>query len=150
MSDLIRFGIAMDKPLLDDLDQIAAQRGANRSEVIRDLVRAEVARAKVQADVPAVGSLIFVYDHHVRDLTEKLTELQHELGDRVVCSLHIHLDRHNCMEVVALRGHSRDLRQQAEKILATRGVVQGALHIVPEGVGGNAHHHDLDRKRRTK
>ncbi len=150
MSDLIRFGIAMEKPLLDDLDQIAAQRGANRSEVIRDLVRAEVARTKVQAGVPAVGSLIFVYDHHVRDLTEKLTELQHDLGDRVVCSLHIHLDHHHCMEVVALRGHSRDLQQQAEKILATRGVVQGALHIVPEGVSRHLHHHGAGRKRRTK
>jgi len=150
MRDLIRFGIAMEKPLLDDLDEIAGQRGANRSEVIRALVRAEVARTKAQAGVPAVGSLIFVYDHHVCDLTEKLTDLQHDLGDRVVCSLHIHLDHHNCMVVVALRGNSRDVQVQAEKLLATRGVVQGALHIVPEGVGRTHQHHEEGRKEERK
>jgi len=139
MTELNRFGIAMEKSLIADLDEIAARRGANRSEVVRDLVRAEVARTRAQEGVPAVGSLIFVYDHHVRDLTERLNELQHELGERVLCSLHIHLDHHNCMEVVVLRGNSRELQIESERLLATRGVVHGALHIVPEDLSGHGH-----------
>lgn len=130
----------MERSLLAELDELAAQRGANRSEVIRDLVRAEVARTKTQKGVPAVGTLIFVYDHHVRDLTERLTQLQHDLGERVLCSLHIHLDHHNCLEVVVLRGDSHELRVQADRLLATRGVVQGTLHIVPENPEEHAHH----------
>lgn len=134
MTDLVRFGVAMEASLLNNLDALAERRGVNRSEVIRDLVRAEVARALVQANTPAVASLHIVYDHHIPDLTEKLTEVQHSLGDRVQCSLHIHLDAHHCMEVIILRGPSHELSSLSEKLLATRGVIQGGLQLVPVGL----------------
>ena len=81
---LVRFGVAMEAPLLRAFDALVKQRGSTRSEVLRDLVRAEVTRAQVAAGAPAVAALTVVYDHHVRDLTERLTELQHALGDKAV------------------------------------------------------------------
>lgn len=131
-SELVRFGVAMEDDLLVSLDRLVAERGATRSEVLRDLVRAEVGRARVRADVPAVGVLTLVFDHHVRDLTEKLTEFQHDLGDRVRATLHVHLDHDNCLEVIVMRGGSRELQEVANRLLATRGVSHGGFELVPE------------------
>jgi CopG family transcriptional regulator, nickel-responsive regulator len=153
--ELVRFGVAMDRALLGELDAIVESRGVTRSEVLRDLVRAEVVRARIGEDVPAVASLTLVYDHHVRELTEKLNALQHELGDRVRSTLHVHLDEHRCLEVVVLRGRSSELQRFAQRILATRGVTHGALEIVsddssssrdrPSRTRSHAHSHDALR-----
>jgi CopG family nickel-responsive transcriptional regulator len=132
MSDLVRFGVAMERPLLEDFDALVTLRGVTRSELLRDLVRAEVARTQVAQGVPAVASLTLVYDHHVRDLTEKLTEMQHDLGERVTSTLHVHLDHHHCLEVIILRGRSDELQRIAERLLATRGVTHGGIQIVTE------------------
>ncbi len=129
-TDLVRFGVAMDAGLLEELDGLVADRASSRSEVIRDLVRAEVARSKVRAGAAAVGSLTLVYNHHVRDLADKLTEIQHELGDRVRATMHIHLDHDNCLEVVVMSGRSDELRSASERILATRGVTHGGLELI--------------------
>ena len=80
------------------------ERGVTRSELLRDLVRGEVVRAQVQRGVPAFAALTLVYDHHVRDLSEKLTELQHQLGDDVRAALHVHLSHDLCLEVVVMHG----------------------------------------------
>jgi len=141
-TDLVRFGVAMDRPLLEHLDVIVGDRGVTRSELLRDLVRAEVVRAQVQKGVPAFASLTLVYDHHVRDLTEKLTEVQHELGDRVRSTLHVHLDHDRCLEVIVLRGRSDELQRIANRLLATRGVKHGGIEIVTDlGEPDHAHPH---------
>jgi CopG family nickel-responsive transcriptional regulator len=149
---LVRFGVAMERSLLEDLDAVVEARGVTRSEVLRDLVRAEVVRARVARGVPAVATLTLVYDHHVRELTEKLTELQHQLGEQVRSTLHIHLDAHRCLEVIVLRGRSDELQRFAERLLATRGVTHGGLEIVADewpaarkrGTSNRAggHHHE--------
>jgi CopG family nickel-responsive transcriptional regulator len=139
-TDLVRFGVAMDRPLLEHLDVIVGERGVTRSELLRDLVRAEVVRAQVQRGVPAHATLTLVYDHHVRDLTEKLTLIQHELGDRVRSTLHIHLDRHRCLEVIVLRGRSDELQRIAQRLLATRGVKHGGIEIVTDASKGEPEH----------
>jgi CopG family nickel-responsive transcriptional regulator len=77
-----------------------------------------------------VATLTIVYDHHVRDLTEKLTELQHELGELVRSTLHVHISHDNCLEVLILRGKSDELAALADRILATRGVKQGGIEII--------------------
>jgi CopG family nickel-responsive transcriptional regulator len=130
--DLVRFGVAMDRDLLGEFDAIAEARGVTRSEVLRDLVRAEVGRARVARGVPAVGTLTIVYDHHVRELTKRLTEFQHELGDQVRSTLHIHIDENRCLEVIVLRGRSDRLQRVADRLLATRGVTHGGLELVAE------------------
>ncbi len=141
----------MERPLLDHLDVIATDRGVTRSEILRDLVRAEVVRTQVRSRVPAVAALTLVYDHHVRDLTERLTEIQHDLGERVRSTMHVHLDHDRCLEVIILRGRSDELQSIAEKLLATRGVKQGGIEIItqldPESGG---HDHAPKKKRRDR
>jgi CopG family transcriptional regulator, nickel-responsive regulator len=143
--ELVRFGVAMDQSLLSDFDAIVEARGVKRSEVLRDLVRAEVVRARVAKGVPAVATLTLVYDHHVRELTERLTEFQHRLGEQVRATLHIHLDENRCLEVIVLRGRSDELRTVAERLLATRGVTHGGLEIVTDesrpSLRGRSHAH---------
>lgn len=130
---LARFGIAMGAGLLEDLDALVAERGGTRSELVRDLVRAEVTRARVREGAHAVAALTMVYDHHVRDLTEKLTEFQHALGERVRATLHVHLDHDNCLEVIVMQGQSLELRRAAERLLATRGVKHGGVEVIAHG-----------------
>ena len=79
-----------------------------------------------------MASLTLVYDHHVRDLTEKLNAIQHELGDSVTSSLHVHLDASHCMEVIIMRGRSDELQRVAERLLATRGVTHGGIQLVAD------------------
>ena len=133
--NLVRFGVAIDAPLLGELDVLVAERGCTRSELFRDLARAEIGRAKVPRGVDAVGALTLVYDHHVRDLPEKLTELQHELGEEVRASLHVHLSHDLCLEVIVVRGKSDHLQEIANHMLAMRGVKHGGIEIVADAWG---------------
>ena len=137
-ADLVRFGVAIDAPLLKEIDALAGERGCTRSELFRDLARAEIARAKVPRGVDSVAALTLVYDHHVRDLTDKLTELQHDLGDAVRAALHVHLSHDLCMEVVVIRGKSDRLRTVADRMLGMRGVKHGGIELVAD-VFGSAH-----------
>lgn len=131
---LSRFGVAIDTPLLAEFDELVRERGCTRSELFRDLARAEVERAKVATGGDAVASLTIVYDHHVRDLSEKLTDLQHELGDQVRAALHVHLSHDYCLEVIVMRGRAERLQAIANKILATRGVKHGGMEIISDVV----------------
>ena len=137
---LVRFGVAMEQSLLEEFDELVDARGGTRSEALRDLARAAVVRAKVGRPVPAVAALTLVYDHHVRDLTEKLNAVQHELGDEVRSTMHVHLDHHHCLEVIVMNGRSDRLRIVAAKILAMRGVKHGGVEIITD-VGPERHAH---------
>jgi len=138
---LVRFGVAMESSLLEQFDALVEARGATRSEALRDLARAEVTRAKVAKGVEAVATLTLIYDHHVRDLTEKLTELQHDLGDAVRSTLHIHLDHDKCLEIIVMHGRSDVLQQQADRILAIKGVLHGALELFAHAGRRSSHAH---------
>jgi CopG family nickel-responsive transcriptional regulator len=127
---LVRFGVAMEGRLLEDLDALVEERGSTRSEVLRDLVRAEVTKSRVKAGANAVASLTLVYDHHVRDLTERLTAFQHELGEKVNSALHVHLDHDYCLEVIVLKGPADQLRTAGDKLLAIRGVKHGGMELI--------------------
>ena len=127
---LVRFGVAIEGSLLGQLDALAEERGCTRSELLRDLARAAVGRANVPKGVEAVGALTLVYDHHVRDLSRRLTDLQHELGEGVRSALHVHLSHELCLEVVVMRGLSDQLQSIADRILAMRGVKQGGIEII--------------------
>jgi len=131
MSELSRIGVAIDSDLLVKFDSLIEKRGyTNRSEAFRDLIRAEMVRET--SSHPAgrvVGSLTVVYDHHVRLLEEKLTELQHSHTRLIVSLMHVHLDHDNCLEVIALRGPSREVRRFAEALTAIKGVKHAQLAI---------------------
>ncbi len=123
----------MDPTLLVELDAVVKARGSTRSEVLRDLVRAEVAKKRLACGVEAIAALTLVYDHHVRDLAERLTEIQHDMGDRVRSTMHVHLTHHLCLEVIVVSGNSDELEAFAERILATKGVLQGGIEIFALG-----------------
>jgi CopG family transcriptional regulator, nickel-responsive regulator len=130
---LVRFGVAMEASLLRAFDAVVKRRASTRSEVLRDLARAEVTRAEVARGSDAVATVTIVYDHHVRDLTERLMELQHGLGHKVRSTMHVHLDEAHCLEVTILQGPADELHQFAERVFATRGVKHGGIEMIAAG-----------------
>ncbi|PLX80256.1 MAG: nickel-responsive transcriptional regulator NikR [Desulfuromonas sp.] len=129
MAELTRFGISIDQDLLEQFDRLSGQKGyGNRSEAIRDLIRAALVEERErQGDVEAVGTITLVYDHHTRDLSDKLTEHQHSHHDAIVSTLHVHLDHHHCLEVVVVRGKASKVRRLADELIGTKGVKHGKL-----------------------
>lgn len=130
---LVRFGVAMEESLLIELDRVVAARGSTRSEAFRDLARTMVSRSKARAHVEAVAALTLVYDHHVRDLTNTLTEIQHDLGEQVRSTMHVHLTHDLCLEVVVLKGFADELEAAADRILGARGVMHGGIEMCAMG-----------------
>ena len=129
MSDVVRFGVSMDDRILAALDGIVKRRGyANRSEAIRDLVRAEQVRESWEKEKgPVVGTLTLLYDHHVREVNERLVNLQHDHGNLVHSAMHVHLTHRMCLEVIVLRGKPAEVQQLADRLIAARGVKHGRL-----------------------
>jgi CopG family transcriptional regulator, nickel-responsive regulator len=129
MAQLSRIGVSLDSDLLDRFDKFIAGKGYdNRSEAFRDLIRDQlVGTAVVAGTAPVVGTVTLIYDHHTRLLPEKLADLQHEHHEVVIATLHAHLDHDTCLEVVVLRGKSRDVQQLADKLISTKGVRHGRL-----------------------
>lgn len=126
MAGLVRFGIAMEQSLLERFDALIAERGnETRSEALRDLVRKELDQAAWEGGELTVATITIVYDHHVRELTERLTEIQHDHGEYIISALHVHLDHHHCMEVIAAKGPARQLKSMADRLIGCRGVLSG-------------------------
>jgi CopG family nickel-responsive transcriptional regulator len=142
MSELCRVGVAIDSDLLEAFDQLISQRGyTNRSEAVRDLIRAELNQTLIESPTqPVVGALAMVYDHHVRLLAEKLTQAQHEHHDAIVSTLHVHLDHDHCLEIIVLRGPRAEVQAIADRLISTKGVLQGRLTLA--AVEPHPHHHD--------
>ena len=137
MADLARFGISIDERLLKRFDQLITDKGyVNRSEAIRDLIRnALVEEQWARGDEETVGTVTLVYDHHTRDLSDKLTEQQHSHHQAIVSALHIHLDAHHCLEVVVVRGRARAVKRLADELIGTKGVKHGKLVTTTTGAG---------------
>ncbi len=131
MSELSRIGVAIASDLLAKFDSLIDKRGyTNRSEAFRDLIRAELVReTSSHPGGRVVGSLTVVYDHHVRMLEEKLTELQHTHTRLIVSGMHVHLDHDNCLELIALRGPAAEVRRFADTLAAIKGVKHAQLAI---------------------
>lgn len=134
MSQLSRTGVSLDDDLLREFDHLISKRGyANRSEAFRDLIRDALLSEIVESNKPVVGTLTLIYDHHVPNLAQKLTEVQHAAGDMVLAATHVHLDHHYCLEVIIMKGKSLDLRAVADGMLALRGVELGKLVLTNSG-----------------
>src|SRR5712671_5262137 len=135
MSELARIGVAIDSLLLQKFDRLIGERGyTNRSEAFRDLIREELVQkswASPNADV--VGTVTLVYDHHVRMLNEKLTDMQHDHHRSILSTLHVHLDHDNCLEVLVVRGKAGAVRKFADALISTKGVKHGRLTITTSG-----------------
>ncbi len=137
MGKTVRFGLAMDDELLSKFDKLISGKGyANRSEAVRDLIRNELVESEWESDENVtVGTITLVYNHEVKDLSDKLTDLQHQLHDSVISTLHVHLDAHNCLEVLVVKGPAKDVKKMADHIIGTKGVKHGRLTMSTSGKG---------------
>jgi CopG family nickel-responsive transcriptional regulator len=138
MAQLERFGVSIEGELLLAFDRLIARRGySNRSEALRDLIRKElVAEEWSTGDgEDAVATLTMVYDHHRRELSDKLLDLGHDHMSTVLASMHIHLDHDHCLEVTALKGPPSQLRDYADHVLSLKGVMHGGFVPTSNGVG---------------
>lgn len=123
-SELQRFGVSMEASLLDRFDRLIEAKGyGSRSEAIRDLVRGCLVEEEWRTEEgPAVGTVTLIYDHHTRDMSDRLTDLQHNYHECIVSVLHVHLDAHNCLEVLVVRGDKPSIQQIADRLSSTKGV----------------------------
>jgi CopG family nickel-responsive transcriptional regulator len=133
MSVLLRFGVSVEEELLQNFDALAAERGySNRSEALRDLMRDALVQSRIAAHpdhTEVIASLTLVYDHHARELSDKMAALQHEHHGLVISVLHVHISHDDCLEVIAMRGMARDVRALADALLSLKGVKHGKLFV---------------------
>lgn len=134
MGELVRFGVSMDAELLARFDGLIAELGyANRSEALRDLVRDRLVQREWEAGEEVVGVVVLLYDHHKRELADRLTDLQHEHHDLILSTMHIHLDEANCLEVLAVRGPGNEVQRLADRLIGLKGVKHGKLAATSTG-----------------
>lgn len=135
MSDLIRFGISMERELLARLDQEIVKHGyPNRSEAIRDLVRGQLVELDwSREDEEVAGTVTIIYNHHVRGLSDMLLELQHEHHEMIISVMHVHLEHDHCLEVMVIKGKAGEARTLAGRLIGAKGVKHGKLTITSTG-----------------
>ncbi len=131
MSSLVRFGVSIEDELLESFDELSAERGySNRSEAVRDLMRDALVQSRVKAQpekTEVIASLTLVYDHHARELNDKMADIQHDHHGLVISVLHVHISHDDCMEVIAMQGKVGEVRHLADALLNLKGVKHGKL-----------------------
>jgi len=136
MGDVLRTGLSLERDLLQRFDEAIRRKGyQNRSKAIRDLIREHLVQEEIEANKTVVGTLTMVYDHHRPNLSEKLIDAQHHAASKVLAATHVHLDHHNCLEVIIMKGKAGDVRKFADHLLSLRGVKHGRAVIT--STGGN-------------
>jgi len=132
MDKVERIGVSLDKKLLSMFDKLIAKQGyQNRSEAIRDLIRRQLSGERLQnPKARAVGAVFLVYDHHSTKLMRKLTDLQHSHILQTISSMHIHLDEHDCLEVIVLRGQVGEINKMADSLLSLKDVKLGRTNLL--------------------
>ena len=138
---LSRFSLSMPTDLAHQLDALVKAKGfANRSQAVAELVRNRLVEWHAEAgDHEIAGTITLVYDHHKQHVQGLLTEIQHDHGDVIIATLHVHLDHHNCMEVLAVRGRAVAVRRMADRLIAAKGVRHGRLTVTTSGPDIHSH-----------
>ena len=132
---ITRFGISLDEILLKRFDDLIRKKGySNRSEAIRDLIRDGLVQEEWEGTTgETVGTITIVYSHEKRELQDLLTRLQHLRHNLVISSMHIHLDEHNCLELIAVKGKGEDIKRIADRLIGAKGVKHGKLTLTTTG-----------------
>ncbi len=135
MTGLTRFGVSIDGQLIKQFDALIGKKGyTTRSEAIRDMIRDSLVEQEWGAENrETVGTITIVYNHHTRELEHALTDMQHQSFHQIISSLHVHLDAHNCLEVLVVKGRSHELKKIADRLIGTRGVKHGKLTMTTTG-----------------
>ncbi|MEI6155085.1 MAG: nickel-responsive transcriptional regulator NikR [Deltaproteobacteria bacterium] len=136
MSDLVRFGVSLEKKLLEKFDSFIRERNyTNRSEAFRDMIRQELIKKEWIEDEDVAGAVTLIYDHHRKDLLSKITDIQHNYQKLIISTQHIHLDHDNCLEIVAVRGNPAEVQRLADTLKSIKGVKHGTLNMSSTGKG---------------
>jgi len=131
MAGLTRFGVSIPDSLLGDFDRLISQ---NRSEAIRDLIRDSLVTEEWrEGKKEMVGTISLVYNHHTRELSRILTRLQHDHYRTILSTLHIHMDVHNCLEVLVVKGKGEEIKKIGDRLIGTKGVKHGRLSLTSTG-----------------
>ena len=134
MTELFRFGVSLPKDLLNKFDKLISEKNyTNRSEAFRDLIRQELVKKEWEEGEEVAGTITIIYDHHQRELATKLMDIQHDHGKNIISTQHIHLDHHNCMEIIAVRGSAKEAQKLADMLKAVRGVKHSTLGMSSTG-----------------
>ena len=134
MDDVIRFGVSLDRQLLAEFDRhIRRRRYTNRSEALRDLIRDTLVGEEWGENRETIGTITYVYDHHVPDLTGKLTDIQHAYSGQILSGMHVHLDHNHCLEVLVVKGKGAAIKQVADALVSAKGVKHGKLTMTTTG-----------------
>lgn len=135
MGKTIRFGVSLNSELLEKFDALCAEKSyQTRSEAIRDLIRNVLVQKEwEETDREIAGTLTLVYDHHFSDLSQRLVEIQHDDHDLILTSMHVHLDHHNCLEVLILKGPGEAIQRLSQRLISTKGVKYGKLSLATTG-----------------
>ena len=129
MRKLVRFGVSMSPALFEKFNNIIREKGyASRSEAIRDLIRDLIVQEEwKESEKEAIASLTIVYNHAVRGINDKLIEIQHRYHDNIISSMHVHIDEHNCMEILVIKGKTKQIKKISDILISSRGVKHGKL-----------------------
>lgn len=134
MSKVFRFGISLEKNLLDKFDLLIKDKNySNRSEAFRDLIRQELVKKEWQGGKEVAGAITLIYDHRKRELLNKITDIQHDFQKLIISTQHIHLDHNNCLEIIAIKGNPSEVQRLAETLKSIRGVKHGTLSMSTTG-----------------
>jgi len=134
MSKLIRFGISLEKDLSDKFDNRLKEKGyTNRSEAIRDLIRHDLIQQEWQKGSRVAGAITLIYDHHKRELLNKITDIEHDFQDLIISAQHVHLDHNNCLEIVAVKGDAFKVQELADILKSVKGVKHATLSMSTTG-----------------
>ncbi|WP_297534331.1 nickel-responsive transcriptional regulator NikR [Thermococcus sp.] len=132
---VVRFGVSVPEELLEKFDRIIEEKGyVNRSEAIRDLMRDFIIRNEWEmGDTEVAGTITMLYNHDEADVVKELLDLQHEYLEEIVSSIHVHMDEHNCLEVVIVKGKASRIKEIADRLLSLKGVKHGKLVMTGTG-----------------
>ncbi len=135
MSGITRFGVSIDSHLIKKFDALIGRKGyTTRSEAIRDMIRDNLVEDEWESDDrETVGTITIVYNHHTRELEHALTDMQHKSFHQIISSLHVHLDAHNCLEALVVKGKSHEIKKIADRLIGARGVKHGKLTMTTTG-----------------
>ncbi len=131
---MVRFGVSLEQPLLERFDDLIRERQyTNRSEALRDLIRRELVQREWREGREVAGAITLIYDHHKKDVLAKVVDTQHDFQQVIISTQHIHLDHHNCLEIIAARGKAEEVHKLADALKSIKGVRHGTLSMSSTG-----------------
>ncbi len=134
MSELARFGVSLEKALLEGFDVLIREKQyTNRSEALRDMIRQELVQREWQEGSDVAGAITLIYDHHKRDVLIRVMDKQHDFQQMIISTQHIHLDHHNCLEIIAARGNAGEVQKLADALRSIKGVRHATLSMSSTG-----------------